>query len=214
MIRRASWLAAALVFATSFGLQAQSLQGLQLRVDRSTNAADPDDVPDVKLAMVGPGLEVTTGPAAVLWNPANTVTGNYTLKARFSLLAPSDHINFYGLVFGGSNLDQSSQNYLYFLVAQNGHFIIKHRANDQTTHDVVASTRHIAVAEMDTRGQSANDLEVRVTTDRIDYVVNGTVVHTTPRQGMTARTDGIWGFRINHRLPGIRIENVELIRTE
>jgi hypothetical protein len=31
-------------------------------------------------------------------------------------------------------------------------------------------------------------------------VVNGTVVHSTPKSGMTARTDGVWGVRINHQL--------------
>jgi hypothetical protein len=36
--------------------------------------------------------------------------------------------------------------------------------------------------------------------DKIDYVVNGTVVHTTPTSGMTAKTDGIYGIRVNHLL--------------
>jgi len=39
-----------------------------------------------------------------------------------------------------------------------------------------------------------------VTADKIDYVVNGTVVYSTPRSGQTAGTDGIYGIRINHRL--------------
>ena len=44
--------------------------------------------------------------------------------------------------------------------------------------------------------------------DEIDFVVNGTVVHTAPRAGMTASTDGIWGMRINHRLPGVLVEDL------
>jgi hypothetical protein len=39
-----------------------------------------------------------------------------------------------------------------------------------------------------------------VSADKIDYVVNGTVVNTTPRTGPTAKTDGIYGIRINHML--------------
>jgi hypothetical protein len=31
-------------------------------------------------------------------------------------------------------------------------------------------------------------------------VVNGAVVHTTPKTGATARTDGLAGVRINHEL--------------
>ena len=37
-------------------------------------------------------------------------------------------------------------------------------------------------------------------TDKIDYVVNGTVVGSTPKTGMTAKTDGIAGIRVNHQL--------------
>jgi hypothetical protein len=31
-------------------------------------------------------------------------------------------------------------------------------------------------------------------------VVNGMTVHTTPKTGLTAKTDGIYGIRINHQL--------------
>jgi hypothetical protein len=31
-------------------------------------------------------------------------------------------------------------------------------------------------------------------------VVNGTVVHTEPKSGATAKTDGIYGIRVNHLL--------------
>lgn len=193
-------------------LAAQVPAGLQLRLDRSTSAADPDDVPDVTLATVAQGLQVNTGPAAVVWNPANTASGNYTLRGRFTLLAPSDHVNYYGLVFGGRELEASAQNYLYFLVAQNGSFIVKHRANDETTHDIVARTEHSAVRQPDGSGRSVNDLEVRVGAENVDFVVNGTVVHTAAKSGMLGRTDGIYGARINHRIPGVVVENLEVVQ--
>ena len=41
-------------------------------------------------------------------------TGNYTLKGTFTLVKPSDHTNYYGLVFGGSDLEGPKQTYLYF----------------------------------------------------------------------------------------------------
>ncbi len=41
---------------------------------------------------------------------------------------------------------------------------------------------------------------MRVTAGKIDYVVNGTVVNTTPRTGATAQADGNYGIRINHLL--------------
>ena len=49
-------------------------------------------------------------------------------------------------------------------------------------------------------GQSVNALEVRVGADKIDYLVNNTVVHTTPKTGATMKTDGLYGLRVNHAL--------------
>lgn len=198
MIRGVSTVSLALLLAAP--LAAQVPAGWQMRVDRSTNAADPDDVPDVKFVTMGQGFHVTTGPAVVVWNPANTATGAYTLKGRFRLTKPSGHNNYYGLVFGGGDLAGAGQNYLYFLVGQNGTFIVNHRAGDQV-HQVQSRTPHAAIARPDSAsGSSVNTLEVRVGADKIDYVVNGQVVHTTPKAGMTARTDGIWGARVNHLL--------------
>lgn len=210
MSRIFSMAAMALLLGTS--LSAQAPADLQLRLDRSTSAADPDDVPDVTLASVAGGVQVNTGPAAVVWNPSNTAAGNYTLRGRFTLLAPSDHVNYYGLVFAGRELAGAAQNYLYFLVAQNGSYIVKHRAGDETTHDLVPRTEHSAVRVPDANGRSVNDLEVRVGDDSIEFAVNGTVVHTAPKTGMAARTDGIYGVRINHRIPGVVVENLEVVR--
>lgn len=207
MIRRLTL--ALLAIAVAAPLAAQS-PNLQMRIDQSTSASDPDDVPDVTISSAPNGFQVNTGPAAVLWEPSNTASGEYTLSGRFTLLAPSDHVNYYGLVFGGNELEGGGQNYLYFLVAQNGSYIIKHRAGDETTHDVVPRTEHAAVTQPDASGRSVNDLAVRVGADQIEFVVNDQVVHTAPKQGMLARTDGIWGVRINHRLPGVVVENLQV----
>ena len=202
--------AALLALLLAVPLAAQAPAALQLRLDRSTSAADPDDVPDVTVTNVGSGFQVNTGPAAVVWNPANTATGTYSLKGRFTLQAPSDHVNYYGLVFGGAQLEGSRQSYLYFLVAQDGTFLVKHRANDEAVHDVVAKAEHPAVRRPGPDGKSVNDLEVRVGANEIQYLVNGQVVTTTPKSGMTGRTDGIWGVRINHRIPGVLVENLSV----
>lgn len=198
MMRRLSMVA--LTMALAAPLAAQAPAGWQMRIDRSTNPSDPDDNPDVKFVTMGNGFHVTTGPAVTLYNPSNTASGQYTLKGTFVLTKPSGHRNSYGLVFGGGNLDGPRQNYLYFVVDQEGSIIIRHRAGDTTTHNVLARTTHDAVKKPDATGRSMNVLEVRVGADKIDYVVNGQVVHSTPKQGMTSRTDGIWGVRVNHQL--------------
>ena len=122
----------------------------------------------------GHRFHATNPQAAVYWNPANT-DGNYTLKGTFTLVKPSGHTNYYGLVFGGSDLDGAKQAYTYFLVAQDGTWLVKQRNGDAAT-DSLPKTANDAVKKPGADGKSTNALEVRVGADKIDYVVNGTVV--------------------------------------
>jgi hypothetical protein len=179
-------------------LMAQAPDGWQVRIDRSTSAADPDDVPNVKVATVGKGFRVTGGPAGTYWNPAQRAKGNFTARGTFRLMKPSGHTNYYGLIFGGEALEGAKQRYIYFLVAQDGTFIIRQRTEEQVQD--VARMTHAAVRRPGADGTSTNTLEVRVAGNDISYVVNGTVVHTTPRSGATAQADGIVGVRVNHLL--------------
>ena len=84
------------------------------------------------------------------------------------------------------------------MVAQDGTWLLKRRTG-ATTEDV-AKMANNAVKKPDASGKSTNALEVRVMADKIEYVVNGSTVHTTPKSGQTAKTDGIYGFRVNHQL--------------
>jgi hypothetical protein len=180
-------------------LMAQAPKGWKVRADRSTSATDPDAAGTIKFATSGSGFHATNPQAAVFWNPANTATGNYSLKGTFTLMKPSGHTNYYGLVFGGSDLEGPKQSYLYFLVAQDGTWIVKRRDGDAATRDV-AKAASDAVKKPDASGKSTNALEVRVSPDKIEYLVNGTLVTTTPKTGDAAKTDGIYGIRVNHQL--------------
>jgi hypothetical protein len=210
MIRRLVPGFLALLLALPAAVDAQAPAGYRMRVDASTDVTDPDDVPEVTVTTVANGFEVRTGPAVMLWNPANNATGNYTLEGTFTLLQPSGHLNYYGLVYGGRNLD-TNPSYIYFLVAQNGSFTIRHRANNETVHDIVGRTPHAAVVGMAAgAAPSVNRLQVRVGANDTQFLVNGQVVHTAPKSGMAANTDGIWGVRVNHVIPGVRVENLRV----
>jgi hypothetical protein len=204
MIRRATAAILAAMLVTP--LAAQAPKGWKLRADKSTSASDPDAPGPIKFMAMGGGFHAVNPQAAVYWNPANTASGTYTLKGRFTLLKPSGHTNYYGLVFGGSDLEGPGQNYLYFVIGQDGTWLIKQRAGDAKTENIAAKTPNEAVKKPDASGQSVNDLEVRVGADKVDYVVNGTVVHSTPKTGLTAKTDGIYGLRVNHQLE-VHVEN-------
>ena len=188
-----------LALATLAPLAAQTPKGWKMRVDRSTAASDPDAPGEIKFVTMGSGFHATNPQAAVYWNPANTATGPYTLKGTFTLMKPSGHNNYYGLVFGGNDLEGPAQSYLYFVVAQNGTWLIKRREGETTTN-VAPKTPNEAVVKPGADGKSTNVLEVRVGADKVDFVVNGTVVHSEPKTGALSNTDGIYGIRVNHLL--------------
>jgi hypothetical protein len=188
-------------------LFAQAPKGWKMRVDSSTSASDPDGSGNISFVTSGSGFHATNPQAAVYWNPANAASGTYTLKGTFTLMKPSGHTNYYGLVFGGSNLDGPQQKYVYFVVAQNGTWLIKNRDGDANTQSISQKVPSDAVKKPDDTGKSTNALEVRVGADKVDFVVNGQVVHSEAKTGALASTDGIWGIRVNHLLE-VQVDNL------
>ena len=138
-----------LAFAFAAPVAAQAPEGVMMRVDRSSNPQDPDDVPEVTITAVGDGFQVSTGPAVMLWREDQRASGNYTLSGRFTLLEPSSHRNYYGLVFGGRNLTSENQWYLYFMVAQTGEFVVVNRIDNANTNYRVSHTEHSAIQRPD-----------------------------------------------------------------
>jgi hypothetical protein len=181
-------------------LFAQAPKGWKLRSDHSTDAADPDAAGAIKFVTMGSGFHVNAPQAAIFWNPANAVTGNYTLKGTFTLVKSGGYLEYYGLVFGGSGLEGAGQNYLYFMVTDDGTWLVKRRTGDNSTQSVSAKTPSDAVKKPDASGKCTNTLEVRVMADKMEFLVNDKVVNTTPKTGPTAKTDGIYGIRVNHQL--------------
>jgi len=176
-------------------------QEWQVRIDESTSATDPDDTPEVEFTQMGAtGFRYVGGPAGTLWMPGQTASGDYTLSATFTQNEPASHTTFYGLVFGGRDLGESTQRYLYFQVAQNGTFLIKERTGDETVDLESGETEHPAVEAPLEGGSAVNELEVRVSGDTVSFVVNDTAVHTVQRDGVFATTNGVVGARVNHVL--------------
>jgi hypothetical protein len=188
-------------------LAAQAPKGWKVRADRSASATDPDAAGNIKFVTMGTGFHATNPQAAIYWNPANTASGSYTLKGTFTLMKPSGHTNYYGLIFGGSDLDGPKQSYLYFLVAQDGTWIVKRRNGEAT--DDVAKAPNSAVKKPDASGKSTNALEVRVGGNKVDFVVNGTTVHSMPKTDL--KTDGVYGMRVNHLLE-VHIDGFEMTK--
>lgn len=180
-------------------LLAQAPKGWMVHIDRSSDAADPDAAGSLKFMQMGSMLHIMTPQGAILWNPANTASGSYTLKGTFKLVKTTGFAEYYGLLFGASGLQGADQSYLYFVITDDGTWLVKRRAG-MSTENISQKTPNAAVKKTDASGSSTNALEVRVMPDKVDFVVNGTVVSSMPKTGPLAKTDGIYGIRSNHHL--------------
>lgn len=195
-------LATLLALAPAF---AQAPKGWKLRSDHSADAADPDAAGPVKFVVSGNGFHATNPMAAIYWNPTNTASGNYTLKGTFKLIKSNGYDEYYGLIFGGNGLEGAMQSYVYFMVTDDGTYLIKRREGSSTS-GVSQKTPSPAVVKPGSDGTATNTLEVQVKADKVDFVINGKVVASMPKTGALAKTDGIVGIRINHQLD-VQIDN-------
>jgi hypothetical protein len=165
--------------------------GWQLRLDRpSSSGAVP------RFVTMGDGHHVTSGPAAIFWSPATTAAVPFRAEASFRQTKAPAHPEAYGLLVGGRDLGGPAQDYLYFLVRQDGQYMISHRAGNDV-HSIVPWTAHPAVQKADSTGQATNVLRVDAAADSVRFSVNGRQVTALPPGVGTA---GIVGLRVNHNL--------------
>jgi hypothetical protein len=162
-------------------------------------------ITETKFVSMGSGIHVTAGPAAIYWNPANAASGNYTISATFNQTKASTHPEGYGLIAAGQNLDSASQSYAYFLVRQDGKFLINHRADDATVHKIVDWTANPAIKAIDESGKASNKLTISVEADKVRFLVNDVEVHSLARGIIDggnghSGSKGIAGIRVNHNL--------------
>lgn len=196
-------LLATLLFAAPAAAQQASggsfPEGWSARVDRDRPSEE------IVFTTMGDGFHVTTGPAAVLYNPAWAASGEYSVSARFTQTKAPAHPEAYGIVIGGSDLASADQAYTYFLVRGTGEYFIATR--DGAERSIVQGwTAHDAVNAQNEAGRQTNTLGATVQGDHVVFTVNGAEVARRPRRDLP--TDGTFGFRINHRLD-VHIDRVE-----
>ena len=83
---------------------------------------------DTKLTKAGNTLQVTTGPAASYWNPANKASGNYTVSATFTepkYMNLNSHPHPYGIFIAGHDLGTDQDSELYCEAYGDGRFIVR-----------------------------------------------------------------------------------------
>lgn len=159
---------------------------------------DRGSLDDVEFVTMGSGYHVTLGPRAIFYRSSDVARGEYTAHATFTQTAEVEHPEAYGLFIGGRNLEGADQDYLYFLVRQDGSYLVKHRGGEET-HTLIEWTKHEAVSMPDESGRSTNALRVAVAAEGVRFFVNDEEVAELERVSYM-NTDGIFGLRVNHRL--------------
>jgi hypothetical protein len=166
-------------------------------------SARPDEEGDLKLVkfvIMEPGYHLTLGPATIFHREQDRVTGPFHTLATFHQMKKLEHAEGYGLFFGGENLTVGNQRYIYFLVRDDGKYLIKRRDGANTTEITKGWTASPAIKKGDAQGRATNLLEIdaKVDPSKVSFKVNGTTVHTADAKSM--RTKGIVGLRANHNL--------------
>ncbi len=181
--------------------RAKLVPGWSARLD------DPaENIDLVEQVAVDGGYEVSVGPNVVLWHPDNTAQGSYRLSVEVTHLETLAHPHGAGLVFGGSNLNEPDQKYVYFLVRGDGNFLIKTRLGDETA-EVAPWTVHPAITIEDAEGVAKNKLAIEVGDRETRFLVNDTEVFRAANDRVPA--DGVFGFRLVHNLR-VRFTAVQL----
>ncbi len=166
----------------------------KVRFDR---AGSPDSA--LYFVTMPPGWHVTTGPAAILYNPATSASGQYRIETTIFLFDPGRrHREAYGIFFGGRHLEGDEQAYTYFLIRDTAEFLVKRRTG-ATTADVLPWTATSAIVKHAGGSENAkNVLAVECGPRTVDFYVNGEKVASVPRADVD--TNGIVGLRVNHSL--------------
>jgi hypothetical protein len=166
-------------------------------------SARPDgegSVKDIKFVVMEPGYHLTLGPATILYRQEDRVEGSFHSQATFHQMKKLEHPEGYGLIFGGQALADKGQRYTYFLVRDDGTYLIKRREGEKTTEVSKGWTPHPAVKKSDAQGNAKNLLEIDAKQDprKIGFKVNGRTVHTAEARSMDLK--GVVGIRANHNL--------------
>jgi hypothetical protein len=165
-------------------------------------------ITDVKYVKQGDMWDVETGPHHIMWSPGDTARGNFTASARLQQVANPAHREAFGIFVGGSNLDQPTQKYSYFVVGGTGEYLINTRDGDKVTK-VRNWTTSASVPKRDAAGKADNALAIRVTGDSVHFMVNNAQVAVLPKSQFP--TDGIAGIRIGHNLH-VQVQPISIAR--
>jgi hypothetical protein len=188
-----------------------SVAGWMGKVDAKEAAAGLK-LEDAKFSMMGKDIMVTTGPATTYWNPKNTASGNYTVKAKFvepKYMNVNTHPHPYGIVIGGNDMGTDNASFLYCAAYGNGTFIVRGFGPASFQLNGGRGGADPAVNKAAEKGAPVEqEIAVTVSADKVDCAINGKVVASYPKADVVAAgklksTDGVYGVRYAHNTDGM-----------
>jgi hypothetical protein len=177
-------------------------------------------VNDAKLAPVGDGMGVTTGPAVTYWNPKNVAKGDYTVSATFTepkFMNLNSHPHPYGIVIAGNDLGTAQESLLYCAAYGSGTFIVRGFGPDAFQMGGRRPTANDAIHKAAGVGQPVTqDIAMSVKGDSVSCSINGTVVATYGKAdlvtaGKLKSTDGVYGIRFAHNTDAV-VTNLKITK--
>jgi hypothetical protein len=165
---------------------------------------------DAKFVQEGNALHVTTGPATTFWNPANTASGDYTVKATFlepKFMELNSHAHSYGIVIGGNNMGTDQMSYVYCVAYGDGNALV--RGFGPAVFTLLGTSPNAAVHKAAGVGQPVTqEITWAVKGGRAECSINGSVVAGYDKAqlvgpGKLQSTDGVYGIRFTHNVEAI-----------
>ena len=186
-----------------------SVQGWTGKID-ARSAGQGRVLSDARFAQEGEALHVTTGPATTYWNPANTATGDYTVKATFlepKFMALNSHPHSYGIFIGGHDLGTDQMSLVYCVAYGDGQALV--RGFGPAVFTLLGTSSNAAVHKAAAVGEPVTqEIAWNVKGNRAECAINGTVVAGYDRnelvgQGKLQSTDGVYGIRFTHNVEAV-----------
>jgi hypothetical protein len=167
--------------------------------------ADPGNrqgltVNDSKFATEGSGFRLTTGPAALYWNPANNMKGDYTVRATFTEPKQTyNHPHPFGVFIGGSSLDTDTPNALWCGAYRDGTFFVRGFLNGKPTTLAKKNAHEKVVKAAGPDAEVKQEVALTVKGDRVECLINGASVWSAAKSELSGLpTEGIAGIRTSH----------------
>ena len=165
---------------------------------------------DAKFVQDGAALRVTTGPATTFWNPANTASGDYTVKATFmepQFMALNSHPHSYGIFIGGHDVGTDQMSLVYCVAYGDGEALV--RGFGPAVFTLRNTSPSAAVHKAAAVGQPVTqEIAWHVKGGRAECLINGISVAAYDKAqlvtaGKLVSTDGVYGIRFTHNVEAV-----------